>query len=397
MNRNKLNIGVIVPQFPSYSETFFLSQVTGLCQRGHRVFVFCNSENEDQALKKSFQLSQYSNLQIISLHFKLFNIFTWIKFFFQSLFFIHKMRFYKGSLKNFLFMNLCQVYFEKYKCAIYHFGYSGTAVSYLPIIHSLKGKSIVSCRGTAENVKPLSEPGRGAHLKELFAKIDKVHCVSNSMLETIKRYDAPFQKIFINRPAVDISYFSRKTEFQASEQVRILSIGRLVFQKGFMIGLLAMREFKKMFTNFEWIIVGDGPEDEELLFNINLAGLHPHVKLIGRKTRDQVRELYESTDIFFLPSVSEGIANVVLEAMAMEIPVVASLAGGIREVITDNINGLLCENYDYQAMADALHVLSMDFNKRKCLGKKGRKTIEESFSLDRYIEVFEQQYYELIS
>jgi glycosyltransferase involved in cell wall biosynthesis len=98
-----------------------------------------------------------------------------------------------------------------------------------------------------------------------------------------------------------------------------------------------------------------------------------------------------------LPSVSEGIANVVLEAMAMEIPVVSSSAGGIKEVIINNVNGVLCENYDYKSMAEALHALSIDFDKRKCLGKRGRKTIEESFSLDRYIDVFEQQYYELTS
>jgi colanic acid/amylovoran biosynthesis glycosyltransferase len=307
------------------------------------------------------------------------------------------MKFRKGSLKNFFFISLCKIYLGRYKCDVYHFGYSGIAAFYLPVIQALNRRIIISCRGTAENVKPLSETGRISKLRTLFEEADKIHCVSASMVNTIQQYNAPFSKIFINRPAVDIKFFSRKSDYLPSKKIRILSVGRLVFQKGFMIGLLAMVELNKMFCNFEWIIMGDGPEDEELFFNIHLMGLEDKIKLAGKKTKDEVLEGYESTDIFFLPSVSEGIANVVIEAMAMELPVVSSSCGGLKELITGDTNGLLCNNYDYKAMAKALYDLSTNFEKRKTLGKAARKTVEEDFSLERYIDVFEQHYYELLN
>ena len=397
MQKRNLKIGLIVPQFPSYSETFFISQVTGLCERGHFVYVFSSSVNKDAELEKSLNLSKYKNLKIVSLHFDPFNIYTITKIFLNSIYFINELKFRKGSLKNFFFISLCKIYLSRYKCDVYHFGYSGIAAFYLPVIHSLNGRIVVSCRGTAENIKPLSETGRISKLRALFERADKIHCVSTSMVNTIQQYKAPVSKIFINRPAVDINFFSRRSDYSPSKTIRILSIGRLVFQKGFMIGILAMQELNRMFCNFEWVIMGDGPEDEELLFNIHLMGLDDKIKLAGKKIKDEVLKGYESADIFFLPSVSEGIANVVIEAMAMELPVVSSSCGGLKELIADGKNGLLCKNYDYKAMAKALYDLSINFEKRKALGKDARKTIEKDFSLERYIDVFEQHYYELLN
>jgi colanic acid/amylovoran biosynthesis glycosyltransferase len=396
MQRDSLNIGIIIPQFPSYTETFFLSQIIGLCERGHMVYVFCSSINNDIPLENSLQLNKYSNLKIISLNFKRLNIYIIKKIVSHFFVFINDIRSREGSLRHFLFTYICKIYFRQYNCNIYHFGYSGTAISYLPIINSLPGKIIISCRGTAENVKSVSEPGRVTNLKSLFKKADKIHCVSGSMAKTIKQYDAPDDKIFVNRPAVDITYFSRKSDYSSKKTITILSIGRLVFQKGYIIGILAMIEFIKIYSNFKWIIIGDGPEEEELRFNIDLAKLNHHVKLTGKKMRDEVLELYHTADIFFLPSVSEGIANVVLEAMAMQIPVVSSISGGIKEVITHDVDGILCENYDYESMAKALYALSINFEKRKSLGQRGRQTVEENFSLERYIDLFEQQYYALM-
>ena len=361
------------------------------------MYVFSSSVNKDRNLEKSLNLSKHENLKIISLHFDPFNIYTISKIFQNSVYFVNELKFRKGSLKNFFFISLCKIYLRRYRCDIYHFGYSGIAAFYLPVIYSLSGRIVVSCRGTAENVKPLSETGRISKLRTLFEEADKIHCVSASMVDTIQQYNAPVSKIFINRPAVDIKFFLRKGDYLPSKTIRILSVGRLVFQKGFMIGLLAMQELDRMFCNFEWIIMGDGPEDEELFFNIHLLGLEDKIKPAGKKTKDEVLEGYETADIFFLPSVSEGIANVVIEAMAMELPVVSSSCGGLKELITDGANGLLCNNYDYKAMAKALYDLSTNFEKRKALGKAARKTVEKDFSLERYIDVFEQHYYELLN
>ena len=82
--------------------------------------------------------------------------------------------------------------------------------------------------------------------------------------------------------------------------------------------------------------------------------------------------------------------------MAMELPVVSSVNGGVEEVITHNENGILVSNYDYRLMGCRLHELCVDFKKRKQLGQAGRKTVEADFALKRYIDVFEKEYLKFV-
>ena len=213
----------------------------------------------------------------------------------------------------------------------------------------------------------------------------------------VKKYGAAECKTFINRPAVNTDLFSRHSAYRENKKINILSIGRLIFQKGLMIGLMAIKELVNHYPNFTWTIVGDGPEEEELIFYIDLLGLQNNIILAGKKSRDEVFELYSVSDIFFLPSVSEGIANVVLEAMSMQLPVVSSDTGGMQELITHNKDGIICKNYDYAAMAKELQLLCNCFDKRLLLGQAGRKTIEQKFSIKRYIDIFENEYRQLLA
>ena len=163
-----------------------------------------------------------------------------------------------------------------------------------------------------------------------------------------------------------------------------------------MLGLMAVYELSKQFENFTWKIAGEGADMEEMIFHINELNLNDKVELLGKKTKYEIRDLYEQSDIFFLPSVCEGIANVVLEAMSMELPVVSSNAGGMQEAISNGANGLLFANYDHGSMAAELFDLCKDFELRKALGIVARKTAVEQFSLKRYIDVFEAEYQKLI-
>jgi len=367
-----LRVGVIVPQFPSYTETFFINKITGLCRRGHDVTVFCNVYNKDNLLKEEYRLNSYPTLKIVVLQFNKLSDAFFKTIFSNPLILLKNLSIRKKKFLNNLYYGLCELYFKKYPCDVYHFGYSGLAVSYLPVLKHLPGKVLVSCLGTAENIKPLTEQGRIEKLKVLFNTVDRIHCVSAKMGETVKQYGADCKKIFINRPAVDVEIFSRSKEYGVHDRLQIISVGRLVFQKGFLTGMLAVAELKKKFENFTWTIIGEGPEKEQLIFHINALGLNDHVQLVGKKLRNEVIKFYEESDILFLPSVSEGLANVILEAMAMELPVVSSINGGIEEVIIDNVNGILVPNYDYHMMGCQLHNLCLDFKKRK-LGATGKK------------------------
>lgn len=391
-----MRIGIIVPEFPTYSETFFVSQVKGLCERGHYVFLFRSSKKTDEKLIKVYRLDTCQNLQIVNIDPKVSAARVQNIFIQDPRSILKKGSFDYSSLKRKLLHNIFKSYFDKHICDVYHFGYTGVAIFYSALFPSLKGKIMISCLGTAEKVKPLTDPERISKLDYVLNASHSIHCVSQDMATTIKSYGAPPKKIYINRPGVDYSFFNRKSSYPRSSHIHILSVGRLVFQKGFIIGMLAIKKLKNNFSNFTWTITGDGPDMDELVFQIQAQGLQDHVVLTGKKTRDEVCNLYDDTDIFFLPSVSEGIANAVLEAMSMQLPIVSSVCGGMSEAIEHDVTGLLCLNYDYEGMAESLLKLCTNFEKRQSLGENARKSIIKNFSLKRMIDVYEGEYQKLL-
>jgi colanic acid/amylovoran biosynthesis glycosyltransferase len=262
----------------------------------------------------------------------------------------------------------------------------------------LSAKTVVSCRGTAEKVKPLTDKKRKDDLNQLFNSIDSIHCVSKDMADTVKKYGASENKIFVNTPAINTEVFQRNNEYKDSgEELQILTIGRFTFQKGYLIGLLAMQELKNKGLKFKWKIVGDGPLSEELIYHINALELQQQVVLLGKQNRDEILSLYNEVDVFLLTSVYEGIANVCLEAMAMELPVISTKSGGMEEVIVHGENGLLCEVYDPADIVSKVQDIATDFAFRKRLGVSAKQTILNNFTLKKQVDIFEKQYISLVN
>ena len=107
-------------------------------------------------------------------------------------------------------------------------------------------------------------------------------------------------------------------------------------------------------------------------------------------------ELYHIANLFLLSSVYEGIANVVLEAMAMELPVVATKSGGLNEVIGHEQDGMLADVYDHDEIARYLIFLANDFDRRKIMGEKARQKVLNKFTITRQINEFEATYLQLV-
>jgi glycosyltransferase involved in cell wall biosynthesis len=105
-----------------------------------------------------------------------------------------------------------------------------------------------------------------------------------------------------------------------------------------------------------------------------------------------VRAALETADVYLLPSVSEGVSNAALEAMAMSLPVVATAAGGMPEAITDGVDGMIVPPRDAAAFADRIAVLLDDPGRRVALGAAARKRVEAAFSLERQTGRFLAEY-----
>lgn len=283
---------------------------------------------------------------------------------------------------------------------IVHLEYSGLAVAWrdaLPLL--TRTKIVMSCRGAAEQITPLVHPERANLLAEAFAQCDRVHCVSLDMRRTCEQYGLDPAKAFVNRPAIDVRRFRRATPYVVRDHgpYRLLSTGRLHWKKGLEYALLAVRQLIDAGHSVVYEIIGAGREEERLRFAASDLGLRGYVQFAGRRSSTEVRAALERADIYLLPSLSEGISNAALEAMAMEVPLVTTTAGGMNEAVADGIEGIVVPARDPQAMADGIASLLEDGRRRAAVGRSARARIEREFSLERQIAVYLKEYDSLLN
>ncbi|MDQ3978028.1 MAG: glycosyltransferase [Actinomycetota bacterium] len=165
----------------------------------------------------------------------------------------------------------------------------------------------------------------------------------------------------------------------------VVSVGRLVEKKGLADLLAALARLREQGVPFRAEVHGDGPLRGELTRLAVQLGLGDHVTFMGARTRDQLRETYQAADVFALTPYAiadgdvDGIPNVVLEAMACGLPVVATAAGGVGEAITPGHHGLLAGPRDVAAVARHLAALLADAGLRRTMGEAARRTAVERF------------------
>ncbi len=142
------------------------------------------------------------------------------------------------------------------------------------------------------------------------------------------------------------------------------------------------------------VLVGDGPEMPGARAQIAAAGLEPDIEYAG-EVHDVVG-LFATSDLFLLPSATESFGLAALEAMACEVPVIASRVGGLPEVIDDGISGFLHEPDDLDGMvASAVRLLTDEVLHRR-MARAGRAVAVERYAADRVVPQYEAAYEELL-
>jgi len=169
-----------------------------------------------------------------------------------------------------------------------------------------------------------------------------------------------------------------------------VSVGRHVPEKGYrhLLGAAAMIERTR--PGVHWILVGDGGLRAELEGEAGRLGLASRVHFTG--SRGDVDDVVALADVFVLPSESEGFGRVLVEAMAMGRPVVATDVGGIPEIVLDGETGLLVTPADPGALADAVRALLDDPARAARLGAAGRTRAESTFNLGAHVDAVERLY-----
>ena len=210
------------------------------------------------------------------------------------------------------------------------------------------------------------------YLENLGSKTP-VHCIYHGL-------NAEFCNIMKEQPA------ARAT----NGHFRVLGVGRLIPKKGFDILVQACAVLQQKRVPFEAIIVAEGGEHEDEIRRLIAAnGLESSVFLPGPMSQSQLFDEYRKASAFCLPcrvlenGDRDGIPNVLMEAMAVGVPVVSTPISGIPELIDDGVNGLLVPSENPRALADAFLRLTSDKHLAAELSRNGRQTIEERFNGDR--------------
>ena len=180
--------------------------------------------------------------------------------------------------------------------------------------------------------------------------------------------------------------------------LRILNIGRLSPEKAHANLIKACRLLKDNGLNFQCDIIGDGPLFNSLNGLILELDLKREVRLLGKVFQENIFGHFLESDIFVLSSIRENLPNVLLESMAMGVPVIATELAGIPELIKDGSNGFLTPPGDISCLASRIMRLANDHGLRQGYSENGRKTVEEHFdqsrSIDKILEIY--KYYEIV-
>ncbi len=209
---------------------------------------------------------------------------------------------------------------------------------------------------------------------------------------------------------ITVLYNGIDTEYWQREGIRpVLRKELRIKDNDFLVGTVARITYDKDLPTFckvaqmvsgkipavKFVIVGDGYGNElqEAKDQVASLGLDKIIHFTGHRT--DLREIYSSLDIFLMTSLTEGMPNTVLEAMALEVPVVATDVGGVPELIKNGETGILCKTKSHKNITSALLQLMENKILRSNFAKSSRQRIEKKFSFTKRLQEIEQLYAEL--
>jgi colanic acid/amylovoran biosynthesis glycosyltransferase len=194
-----------------------------------------------------------------------------------------------------------------------------------------------------------------------------------------------WNKFDISRLGVDTNIFAPRELPAESPLTEILCIARLASTKGQRILIEALAKLIGEDRLVHLTIIGAGPDRDDLEQFTSALELTSQVSFCGSANQDEIQAYYAAADIFVLPSFAEGIPVVLMEAMAQEIPCIATAINGIPELIRDGVNGLLVYPSDVSGMANAIARLIDDPDLRRTLGSAGRERVLRDYNLEHNI------------
>jgi len=270
---------------------------------------------------------------------------------------------------------------------------------------------LMAARRVGIPVVSISRGWTGATLKVRFNEVldrlclcamDRVVCVSKKQAEKVRRVGVPSDRVVVIRNAIDTGRFNcsdptyqdRLRDLFPNPPARVVgAAGRLSPEKGFGVLVEAAGRIVRDNPDVGFVLFGDGPLREDLEQLIVAKGLTGRFILPG--FRDDLDQFLPHLDLFAQSSFTEGLPNVVLEAFATGVPVVATAVGGTPEVVREGINGYLVPVGDASALTWRIQELLLDDERCRSMGRNGQEQVERDFSFEAQVRQYQSMFWEL--
>jgi glycosyltransferase involved in cell wall biosynthesis len=277
------------------------------------------------------------------------------------------------------------VHAHGYKADIYcYFALRGSGVPLVSTCHTWYDNDLtVSLYGAADRF--------------ILRNYAAIVAVSEDVKQRLLKAGVRKEKIHIVRNGIDLRPFDNATpslrEISSPDNAPIVGlIGRLATEKGVDIFLRAAARVLTELPATNFIVVGEGPDREQLELLVDELKIRNNVFMLGR--RDDMPSVYASLDIMVSASRREGLPMAILEGMASSRPVVATAVGAVPDVVVDGRTGVLVPPENVEALASEIVTLLNNRTQRENLGAAAKRLIEEEFSAERmttdYLRIYEQ-------
>lgn len=257
---------------------------------------------------------------------------------------------------------------------------------------------VLSQRGFHSNVRPFVDEANFEYLNKWYPKMAGFHSVSKAIAAKGNIIcNAPNKIDHIVYTGLNLNEIPFSKNYERPNLLKILSIGRAHWIKGYDYALQACKQLKEKNIPFHYTIIG-GAGDEELQFLVDDLGLKNYVVLEKRKPQSEIFSLMRKASLLLMPSLDEGVPNVVVEAMAIGLPVISTDCGGVPELITKYKDGWLVPTRNPQALAGAIEdFLGLSLNKIEEVRLEARKKVEQQHNEEQMVKGMEDLYYEVLS
>jgi glycosyltransferase involved in cell wall biosynthesis len=391
-----MKLGYLVSQYPARSHTFVLREVLALRRHGVDVHVVsvrrCDrpltalSVDEADEAQRTFYVIGAGVLHALMANMRV--LARYPRGYLRGLLYAWALS--RGTPRLLIMYSLYFLeavvagdYFERQRLTDIHTHFSSTVMLIMARVFRVRYSLTAHGSGEFDDVV-------GFHLAEKVAGANFVAAVGRYGMSQVMNASDPahWHKIVVLPLGVDVDAFRPRSVRQRDRAApfRLLSVGRLVPQKGYPILLEVMSLLRERGRNVTLTLVGDGTERGRLENLIAARRLGDCVRLAGACNHDRLSDHYASSDAFVLSSFLEGVPVVLMEAMAMELPCVATWIHGIPEIIEKDVEGLLVPPASAAAIVDAVERLIDDPEWARRLGTAAGRKVLDRYHLERNVE-----------